>query len=219
MKAANLKKGILVCGDTPSKAVNKKDKTSALLFGDAVAATLIEQGDFGQEMIFSLGSDGSGYETIMIPEGGFRNPYNKNTLDEIEVEPGIFRQKNQLQLNGMDVFAFGITQVPKAIKEIYQFANLGNDSIDFAIFHQANKMMNEMIRKKLKLEAEKVPYSLQHFGNTSSASIPITMLTQLKTQLETKKLKFLLCGFGVGLSWASCILDTDNIYVTDLIEI
>jgi 3-oxoacyl-[acyl-carrier-protein] synthase-3 len=80
-------------------------------------------------------------------------------------------------------------------------------------------MMNEMIRKKLKLETEKVPYSLDKFGNTSSASIPVTMVTELKNQLRNGKNKLLFCGFGVGLSWESCYLTTENLTVLDLIEI
>jgi len=79
--------------------------------------------------------------------------------------------------------------------------------------------MNEKIRKKLKLPVEKVPYSLKDFGNTSSASIPLTMVTQLKNELETKSLNHIACGFGVGLSWGSVYFNTDKIVVSPLIEL
>ena len=94
-----------------------------------------------------------------------------------------------------------------------------NDDIDYAVFHQANKMMNEKIRKKLSLPENKVPYSLQHFGNTSSASIPLTMVTEMRTDLQQKNNRLLLCGFGVGLSWGTMYATCNNITVPELIEI
>jgi 3-oxoacyl-[acyl-carrier-protein] synthase III len=140
-------------------------------------------------------------------------------LVEKEIEKDIIRTNCDIVLDGMDVFSFGISQAPKTVKELYQFANITNEEVDFAIFHQANLMMNEMIRKKLKLETEKVPYSLEKFGNTSSASIPLTMVTQLKSQLEKGKNSLLMCGFGVGLSWGTCFVETENLKVLDLIEL
>ena len=90
--------------------------------------------------------------------------------------------------------------------------------VDHFIFHQANKFMNEKIRKKLKLPEEKVPYSLKDFGNTSCASIPLTMVTQLHDRLNKQRLSHIACGFGVGLSWGSCYFHTDKIVCSDLIE-
>jgi 3-oxoacyl-[acyl-carrier-protein] synthase-3 len=212
-------KGLLIFGDTPSKTVNKKDKSTSLLFGDAAGAVLLERKESTHEMIFNLGSDGSGYNAIIIPDGGYRNPFNPNSLTEKEIEKDIVRNNCEIVLDGMDVFSFGISQAPKTIKELFAFATISNEEVDFAVFHQANLMMNEMIRKKLKLEKEKVPYSLEKFGNTSSASIPITMVTQLKSQLENNKTRLLLCGFGVGLSWGTCYLETEKLKVLDLIEL
>ena len=219
MQNPAFRKGLLIFGDTPSKTVNKKDKSTSVLFGDAAGAVILESKESNQKMIFNLGTDGSGYKAIIIPEGGYRNPFNDNSLIENEIEKDIVRNKCEIVLDGMDVFSFGISQAPKTIKELYEFAILSNEEVDFAVFHQANMMMNEMIRKKLKLEKEKVPYSLEKFGNTSSASIPITMVTQLKTQLEKDKMRLLLCGFGVGLSWGTCYLETENLKVMDLIEL
>lgn len=213
------RKGLLIFGDTLSKIVNVKDKSTSLLFGDAAGAVLLERNELEKKMIFNLGSDGSGYKAIMIPDGGFRNQFNRDSLIEKNIEKDIIRTNCDIVLDGMDVFSFGITQAPKTIKELYEFANISNDEVDFAVFHQANLMMNEMISKKMKLEAEKVPYSLEKFGNTSSASIPITMITQLKSPLEKGKNRLLLCGFGVGLSWGTCYLETENLRVLDLIEL
>lgn len=213
------KKGLLICGDTPSKIVNPEDKSAALLFGDAAAATILERVESDFRMKFNLGSDGSGYKAIIINEGGARNSFNENSLDVIDYGDGIKRNQCELVLDGMDVFGFGISQAPKTVKELYEFAGITNDDVDFAVFHQANLMMNEMIRKKLKLEKDKVPYSIEKFGNTSSASIPLTIVTELKSQLKKDRNKLLLCGFGVGLSWGACYLETQNLTILDLIEI
>ena len=219
MQNSAFRKGLLICGDTPSKTINNKDKSSSLLFGDAAAATLFERTNELNTMHFNMGSDGSGYDAIIINDGGFRRPFNINSLNEVDYGDGIIRNQCQLVLEGMDVFGFGISQAPKTVKELYEFATFESDDVDFAIFHQANKMMNEMIRKKLKLSPEKVPYSLEKFGNTSSASIPITIVTELRDSLTQGNHRLLLCGFGVGLSWATCYLETKNLVVLDLLEL
>lgn len=219
MQNPAIKKGLLICGDTLSKIVGNNDKSTALLFGDAASASILERKESNSIMHFNLGSDGGGYKAIIVNDGGSRKPFNENSLEIIDYGEGIKRNQCELSLDGMDVFSFGITQAPKSVKELLAFVDINIEEIDFAIFHQANKMMNEMIRKKLKLEKEKVPYSLDKFGNTSSASIPITMVTELKNQLRNDENKLLLCGFGVGLSWGSCYLTTENLAVLDLIEI
>jgi 3-oxoacyl-[acyl-carrier-protein] synthase-3 len=219
MQNSAFRKGLLICGDTASKSINKRDKSSSLLFGDAAAAALFEKTSNLAKIFFNMGTDGSGYDSIIINDGGFRNPYNSKSLIEDDYGNGIIRNKCQLVLEGMDVFSFGISQAPKTVKELYAFANIDNEHVDYAIFHQANLMMNEMIRKKLKLDKEKVPYSLEKFGNTSSASIPLTMVTKLADELKSGSKRLLMCGFGVGLSWATCYLETEKLIVIDLIEV
>jgi 3-oxoacyl-[acyl-carrier-protein] synthase III len=219
MSLGKIKKGILLCGDTPSKSCNPRDKSVAMLFCDSATATALEYDETASDLKFSLGTDGSGYKAIIIPEGGYRTPINENTLIEKEYEDGMIRNGCNLFLDGMEVFSFGITQAPKSVKELSEFAGLDPKMMDAVVFHQANKMMNEMIRKKLKLEVEQVPYSLENFGNTSSASIPITMVTQMQQKLSTTSNKLMLCGFGVGLSWGTCYVETNNLVIPNLIEI
>ena len=119
----------------------------------------------------------------------------------------------------MDVFAFGITTAPKSVKKLAEHFGFDYLGADYYVFHQANLKMNETIRKKLKLEQERVPYSMPYFGNTSSASIPITIVTQLKGKFEDKPTRFICCGFGVGLSWGTVAFETNNIVVSKLVEI
>ena len=116
-------------------------------------------------------------------------------------------------------FTFGISKAPKSINQLISRFDLESDNIDYYTMHQANRMMNEKIKSKLKIPAEKYPYSLNDFGNTSCASIPVTYVTQLQQNLKAEKLKHIACGFGVGLSWGSVYFETDNIVVSDLIEI
>ncbi|MCO5235631.1 MAG: ketoacyl-ACP synthase III [Chitinophagaceae bacterium] len=219
LSSGQIRKGLLLVGDTASKIPYPRDKSSGMLFGDAGAATLLEYDEGAGGGNFHLATDGAGYKAIIVPEGGFRNRFSTQSLAEYTSAEGLIRTPNSLHLDGFDVFSFGITEAPKTCKKLMEHLGISNDDIDFAVFHQANKMMNEKIRKKLNLPENKVPYSLKHFGNTSSASIPLTMVKQIRTELQTKQNKLLLCGFGVGLSWGTAYVVCDPLIVPELIEI
>lgn len=219
MQSFGLKRGLLLAGETSSKIVSPTDKSTKPLFGDAGSATALEVSVQAKPMHFHLGTDGSGYKAIMIPYGGFRNLPTANSLKCVTYEPGIERNQHHLILDGMDVFAFGITQAPKTVQALLQHHNLDINSINYFVFHQANLKMNKMIAKKLKLEEAKVPYSLKHFGNTSSASIPLTIISEIKEAVNQKNVTMLLCGFGVGLSWGTVFLEADHIICLPLIEV
>jgi len=206
-------------GDTPTKACAFTDKSTYPLFGDAGTATALEYAENVESMLFGMSSDGSGYKAIIINDGGYRNPVTPSSLESIVRDEGIESNNLQLILDGMDVFAFGIKRAPESVNKLIEEFYLEKDQINYFLFHQANLFMNEQIRKKLKLPAEKVPYSLKNFGNTSSASIPLTMVTQMKNELETKSLNHIACGFGVGLSWGSVYFETDKIICSELVEI
>jgi len=212
-------KGLLLMGDTGSKTCSTSDKSAYPLFGDAGTATALAFAEDAEALLFGANTDGSGYEAIIIPDGGFRNPVSLASFNPIKRVAGIESNNLQLMLDGMDVFAFGIKRAPESVNKLIEAFQLDKNLIDYFIFHQANLFMNEQIRKKLKLPLEKVPYSLRDYGNTSSASIPLTMVTQLKNELETKPLKCIACGFGVGLSWGSLYFATDKIIVSPLIEL
>jgi 3-oxoacyl-[acyl-carrier-protein] synthase-3 len=214
-----MKKGLLLVGDTTTITKSRKDKSTFPLFGDAGTATAIEFVDEAEGIKFHFGTDGKNFEAIMIPDGGFRNFASPESFIEQEVEPGIFRNRLQSILNGPAVFTFGITKAPKSVNTLLEHYNLTKDDIDYFVFHQANLIMNEKIRTKLKIEPEKVPYSLGEYGNTSSASIPITMVSRLQSELSSGNKKILACAFGVGLSWASAIFETENLVCPPVIEI
>ena len=217
ISGGSMKKGLLLAGDTTTVTKSPKDKSTYPLFGDAGTATAVEFIQEGGPLLFHFGTDGKGHEAIMIPDGGFRNFFNEKSFVEEEIEPGIIRNRLQSILNGPAVFTFGISKAPKSVNAVMEHFGISKENIDYFIFHQANLFMNEKIRLKLKIEAEKVPYSIREYGNTSSASIPLTIVTQNKVDFKDKKI--LACAFGVGLSWASVVFETGDIICPELIEI
>ena len=218
MQQQHFRKALLLVGDTSSKAVNPKDKATCLLFGDSGTATIIEKDNESNKSYFSLNSDGSGYEAIIIRGGGCRQRCTEDTLKEMQYEDGSVRSAIDLTMSGPDVFNFTIREVPKSILELLAFANVTFDDTDYLVYHQANRFINDFLTKKLKYPKEKVPYSLTKYGNTSCASIPMTIVTELRGELSSKK-KLILSGFGVGLSWANAIIDIENCHIPDLMEI
>jgi 3-oxoacyl-[acyl-carrier-protein] synthase-3 len=214
-KTANPKaKALLLVGDTSSKLTNPKDLSTYPLFGDCGTATLLGK-EKNKTITFDLFTDGKGWEAIKVDHGGFRNPIDSSSNELISIDGVNYRRERDLYLNGMDVFSFGISRVPKAIKAYFEENNIDKDLVDYFLFHQANMMMNEKIRKKLKLSEKQVPYSLYDYANTSSATIPLTLTTQVGS-LDIKK-EFLTCGFGVGLSWGIAHFHLDqNTYIKHL---
>jgi 3-oxoacyl-[acyl-carrier-protein] synthase-3 len=214
-----MKKGILMTGDISTINCSYKDKSTYPLFGDAGTATAIEFSEKSNTQYYNLCSDGSGWNAITVLDGGIRNYVTKSSLDEKEIAPGVNRSNIQLQLNGIDVFNFSLREVAPNINELLSYSNKPIEEIDFFLFHQANLLINESIRKKLRIPKEKVPYTINKFGNTSSASIPLTMISEIGNELKNKELELLLCGFGVGLSWGSLYFRTDKIICPQLIEV
>lgn len=218
LSKGQIKKGLLLAGDISTLSSCYLDPSTFPLFGDSGNATVLEYDPDAKPMWFNLQSDGAGWEAISIPEGGSRNLPKEDSFMIKEVMPGIKRSRFHLQLNGIDVFNFTLREVAPNINVLLKHLSKTTEDYQYYVFHQANKLMNETIRKKLKLTPEKVPYSLNKYGNTSSGSIPLTMVSEIRNQLIEKPLSLILSGFGVGLSWASMTLETDKIICPDIIE-
>jgi len=219
MEKSGLKKALLLNGETRSKVYSAKDRMTAFIFGDAGVAALIERDEKYGESYFSLNSDGSRESLIKINAGGYRNPSSAETVKEKVVDKyGNIRSDEQAYMNGADVFNFVIREIPKDIKRVLKFSDKNKEDLDFFVLHQANNYINSYMVKKLKLEKDKVPFSIKKYGNTSSVSIPLTIVSELQNKLEGEK-NLLLCGFGVGLSWASSILKLKDIYISDIVEV
>jgi 3-oxoacyl-[acyl-carrier-protein] synthase-3 len=218
MQNGTIKKGLLLAGDTPSKFCSEDDKSTYPLFGDAGTVTALEYNEGAEPMQFAMYSDGSGYKAININQGGYRNPVTQDAFQLEEHGEGKIRNGLDLEMDGESVFVFGISKAPKAIKALCEQFSIDMNGIDLFTFHQANLFMNEKIRAKLKIAPEKVPYSMQEYGNTSCASIPLTMVTRRLEMLQSQKVNHIACGFGVGLSWGAVHFSTDHIVIPQLIE-
>lgn len=215
----SLKKVLLLCGDTISRTQSHLDKSSYPLFGDAGSCTALEYCIGASGFKIHLGTDGSDYKAIIIPDGGYRNPVTEDSLKYVDYGDGKVMTRLHGMMDGMSVFSFAITKAPKSIKGLCLKYNIDIDQIDAFVLHQANKMIVETIRKKLKVDSNKVPCSMKHFANSASGTIPVTLVTQMKEKLQNTNQNLMGCAFGVGLSWGSIYFETNSICVPDLIEI
>ncbi len=209
--AGGVKKGLLLVGD---RSGSERDP----LFSDAATATALEFDASAAPMHFDLNSDGSGYKAIMLPVGGHREPFRcEHTLAHKD-ENDFWRSSMELVLDGPAVLSFSTQRVPPAVEKLLVHTGIAKDEIDYFIFHQANRMINETIRKKLGLPVEKVPSTLHDFGNTSGASLPVTVTARLHEILSQGRHRLLFSGFGIGLSWGTAIIDIDSARFPALIE-
>ena len=196
---------LLITSETYTKHIHPKDKGNRTIFGDAAAATIIEKSEEEQIGKFALGTDGSGYKNLIVPNGGLRNRYDLNAK-EIDDDSGSIRTDNNLYMNGPDIFNFTIKAVPKVVAETLTKNNITLNDLDYVIFHQANKYMNEYLRKKINIPKDKFYLNLLHTGNTVSATIPIAIKDCLDNNIIKKGDKILIVGFGVGYSWGGTIV-------------
>jgi 3-oxoacyl-[acyl-carrier-protein] synthase-3 len=210
--AGAVKKGLLLVGDKSASPLDP-------LFSDAGTATALEFDAAAPPMYFDLNSDGSGYKAIMKPIGGHREPYSFHHSMPIRDDEGSLHWPDALILDGPAVLSFSTQRVPPTVNRALEYAKLAKESVDYFIFHQANRMINETIRKKLGLPEEKVPSTLYDFGNTSGASIPLTVSVNLNEVLTTRPHRLLFGGFGVGLSWGVCTIDISNAVFPPLLEV
>lgn len=220
MQTGNIKRALLLVGETNSKIQNPEDKTVWALHGDAGSATLLEYNENTKHPLqFHVCSDGSGWEAIICKEMGARYPASAASLTPVKIDEGIVRAPWECNMDGMSVFSFAITRPGQCIKGLCEHFKFDLNTINFLLIHQANRMIDEKLRKKLKLSPEQVPYSMMQYGNTSSCTIPITMVTQISSNLREKENELVMCGFGSGLSWGAAHIYTEKTIVPELVEI
>lgn len=219
MERSNLKKALLLDGETRSKVYSPRDRRSAFLFGDGGVAALIERDPKFGKSTFSLNSDGSRADLIMIPAGGYRKMSSAETVVEKVVDEfGNMRSDEQGYMRGGDVFNFVIREIPRDIKNTLAFTEKTVDDFDYVVFHQANNFINSYIMKKMKLDPNKIPSTIAKFGNTSSVSVPLTIVSELQGKLDGNK-QVLLSAFGVGMTWATGIVPFVDCKISDIVEV
>ena len=212
-------KALILDGETRSKVYSLKDRKTGFLFGDGGVAALVEKRDIFQKSWFSLNSDGSRESLIKIPAGGYRRMSSCETVTEKVIDDyGNVRSEEQGYMNGADVFNFVIREVPRDFNRVLEFSGLGLNTIDYFVFHQANSYINGFLAKKLKLPLDKLPSTIEKYGNTSSVSIPLTIVSELRGKLSGHK-RLLLSGFGVGLTWGTALIDVEDCFITEMVEV
>ncbi|MSO74219.1 MAG: ketoacyl-ACP synthase III [Alphaproteobacteria bacterium] len=193
MRAQGIDTALLITSEAYSKVMDPNDRTTVPLFGDAAAATLLRAGGFGQIGRFSFGSDGSGANDLIVRAGGSRAPAMK------------IEGSGALSMNGRAIYTFMMRRVPASVRECLVRNGLTLDDIDHFVFHQASRYMVEALAVTMKLDPKRVVIAMENCGNTVSSTIPIA-LTTLGLGSEMNDKRALLCGFGVGLSWAATVL-------------
>lgn len=218
MEGRRLRKALLLNGETRSRIYSPKDRKTAFLFGDAGTAALIECDPSFGPSYFSLNSDGSREDLIKIKAGGYRYPSSLETMKEKVVDQyGNIRSDEHGYMDGGEVFNFVLREIPRDIGRVIEYSGVDFDAINYFVFHQANMFINSYLMKKLKLDTFKVPKTIDKFGNTSSVSIPLTIVSELMGKLNNQTM--LMSGFGVGMTWASCIINSGSCHVSKIIEI
>lgn len=219
MERSGLRKALLLDGETRSKVYSPRDRRSAFLFGDGGVAALIERDHKFGTSTFSLNSDGSRADLIMIPAGGYRKMSSAETVVEKVVDEfGNMRSEEQGYMRGGDVFNFVIREIPRDIKNTLAKVEKKVDDFDYIVFHQANNFINSYIMKKMKMDATKIPSTIAKFGNTSSVSVPLTIVSELRGKLDGHK-DVLLSAFGVGMTWATGIVAFEDCKISEIVEV
>jgi 3-oxoacyl-[acyl-carrier-protein] synthase III len=203
---------LVLTADTYSKYIHPLDKSVRTLFGDGATATAVVAQESATPAIgpFVFGTDGSGAEQLIVPAGGFRRPRDASTAEEVRDASDNVRSADHLYMNGAEVMAFTLREVPRAVDAVLSKAGLAREDIDFFVLHQANRFMLEALRKKLKVPAERLPIHVETVGNTVSSTIPLTLHALKRAGELALPHRMMLVGFGVGLSWAACILTIEG---------
>lgn len=211
MSSGEMKRGLLLAGDA-----KKHYPADDPLFGYAGTATAIEYVEGERGFYFNFGTDGSGYDDIIVPEGGSRIPLTPNSF-RTELVDGKEYSRLEARMKGMNVFLFATSTVPSSVKQLYEYYGLDINSMDYLVLHQSNLKILNLIQRILKLPKEKVPICLDEYGNTSSASIPMTIVTRLSEKLGGEEKDITCCGYGVGLSWATLNIKVSDIKIPEIV--
>jgi len=191
--------------DDPARA----REVRALLEADAGAG----------DVVIELMTDGSRFQNLHVPADGFRRPSTEATRQVREQADGGMRSDDHLYMNGMDIFKFSVTDVVKTLAGFMEAEKLPPEAVDHLFLHQANWFMNDKIAKKLKFPVEKVPYTIEFYGNTGSASIPLTMAHHFSQKGSAGRQRCLISGFGVGLSWGVASMAVEGVYAPAVVEV
>jgi len=191
-----IRRALVLHGETPARFADESDRSVSLLFGDAGSATALEAepSESAVPWAFVLHTDGTGYEDLIIPGGGFRERFPED------------RRRYCVAMNGPNIFSFSIKRVPAVIQDTLALAGTTKEDVDYYIFHQSNQFIMKHLAKKLGIPEEKMPLTLGDFGNTGGPSVPLTVTRAGLVRPADRTLTLMLVGYGVGLSWGAALV-------------
>lgn len=214
-----VKKVVLLNADVLSPKVSPRDRNSKPLIGDAAAITVIEHYEEENPIYANIKMDGTGALVLNIPAGGFRLPSSPETAVMEEDAAGNFRSKDNLVMQGDDVFNFVQREVPPMIEHLYEQSGVDRNDVDWYMFHQPNKFMLNKLADKLGVSREKMPANIvENFGNASGVTVPTCISYNLGEKLCNETMLLCMAGFGVGLTWSSIMMKVGNMKFNQIIE-
>jgi 3-oxoacyl-[acyl-carrier-protein] synthase-3 len=219
IQGAGLRRVLLLTGDTQTKLCHRTDKNVVFILGDGGTATLIEAAADAPDVVIELFTDGSRFRSLYVPAGGFRTPSSAATREVREQADGGMRSDDNLYMNGMEIFKFSSSDVVRAIGGFMAAEGLQPSDVDSLFLHQANGFMNEKISRKLGFADDHVPQTIEFYGNTGSASIPLTIAHHVSSRGSRAGGRCLMSGFGVGLSWGVAAATLDGVYSPPVVEV
>lgn len=219
MSLGSIKRVIMFDGDISTAWNYAKDRESKPLFGDCGTAVALEYDENAAPLYFHIGTKSADGWSLVRTQGGAKNPHTiESYAKELKMRTGELEVEGNVDtMDGMNVFSFGISTPPKSIKKLCEYSNINIEDIDKLVIHQANLLMVDKIAKKLKVDKTKTPTSLKNYGNTTSASIPLTICSECHDEYSKGNVRTIACGFGVGLSWGSVYFNTNKIVCPDVI--
>jgi len=200
---SNIAKNVLlITSEAYSKFIHPRDKSNRTIFGDGASATLVSTEGFAEILDFELGTDGSGAKNLIVKNGAIRHP----DLSGVDISDDFnnIKNDNHLFMNGSEIFSFTSDSIPSLVAKTLEKNKLVLGDINLFVLHQANKFILDHLRKKIKIPEDKFYIFLENCGNTVSSTIPIALCEAKKENRLSGNI--LLCGFGVGYSWGSCII-------------
>ena len=214
-----VKKVVLMNADVLSSKVSAQDRNSKPLIGDAAAITIVEKTKEDSVIYANIKMDGTGAFALNIPAGGFRIPSTPETAIMEQDAAGNYRSKDNLVMQGDDVFNFVQREVPPMIEHLYEQSGVDRNEVDWYMFHQPNKFMLHKLADKLGVPHEKMPANIvENFGNASGVTVPTCISYNLGKQLVNGKMKLCMAGFGVGLTWSSIMMEMGNLSFNKIID-
>ena len=218
LSSGDVKRALLLIGDTAMRMGSLRDKSRVPLFGDCGTAVALEYDPQAHDIVVEFNTSGKGHTALMTPHGGFRHPATPESFEYEDLGNGVVRAPIHTMINGMNVFSFAISKPVKSVNAFMTDYGIKKDTdIDYFLIHQANKMIVDRVVKKLNLNSDKVPYNLEQFGNLGGASIPTLMVTRLRDVLMDRETSLLMSSFGLGLTWGTMYMKTKPMAVSDLI--